>query len=162
MRAKLEQVKLNADLQFLKHDVAALIGESKEGISRMTKIVLDLKDFSRVGSEQEWQFTDLHAGIDSTLNIVGNETKYKAQVVKHYGQLPQIECLPSQLNQVFLNMLVLRRSDDDRRLSGCGLRLWQTTIDSVPDRQPHTECRALADFGFQVDAPIVLLDDPIG
>ena len=72
----------------------------------MKKIVQDLKDFSRVDTSQEWQLADLHAGIDSTLNIVRNEIKYKAEVVKEYGQLPQVECLPSQLNQVFMNLLV--------------------------------------------------------
>ena len=47
-----------------------------------------------------------HAGIDSTLNIVNNEIKYKADVVKHYGALPEVQCLPSELNQVFMNLLV--------------------------------------------------------
>lgn len=68
----------------------------------------DLKDFSRVDSSQEWQTADLHDGIDSTLNIVlvNNEIKYKVDVVKEYGALPPVECLPSQLNQVFMNLLV--------------------------------------------------------
>ena len=54
----------------------------------------------------EWQYACLHTGINSTLNIVKNEIKYKADVVKEYGELPQVECLPSQLNQVFMNLLV--------------------------------------------------------
>ena len=49
---------------------------------------------------------DLHKGLDSTLNVVANEIKYKADVVKEYGDIPEIECLPSQLNQVFMNLLV--------------------------------------------------------
>jgi light-regulated signal transduction histidine kinase (bacteriophytochrome) len=69
------------------------------------QIVQDLKNFSRVG-EQEWQEADLHQGIDSTLNIVWNELKYKAKVVKEYGQIPHVFCLISQLNQVFMNLLV--------------------------------------------------------
>jgi signal transduction histidine kinase len=69
------------------------------------KIVLDLKNFSRVG-EQEWQEADLHEGLDSTLNIVWNELKYKAKVIKEYGDIPKIHCLISQLNQVFMNLLV--------------------------------------------------------
>jgi len=67
--------------------------------------VRDLKDFSRVG-EANWQWADVHEGLDSTLNIVRNELKYKCQVTKHYGQLPKIYCLPSQLNQVTMNLLV--------------------------------------------------------
>ena len=65
----------------------------------------DLKDFSHV-DQAEWQWVDLHKGIDSTLNVVNNEIKYKAEVVKEYGDIPQVECLASQLNQVFMNMLV--------------------------------------------------------
>ena len=45
-------------------------------------------------ARQEWESVDLHAGIDSTLNIVNNEIKYKADVVKHYGALPEVQCLP--------------------------------------------------------------------
>ena len=102
----LRTLKQKADLEFLREDIGLLMSESKEGITRVKQIVQDLKDFSRVGAQDEWQWADLHQGIDSTLNIVNNELKYKAQVIKKYGELPEIECLPSQLNQVFLNLLV--------------------------------------------------------
>ena len=102
----LRELKQKADLEFLREDIGSLMSESKEGITRVKQIVQDLKDFSHVGAQDEWQWADLHQGIDSTLNIVNNEIKYKAQVVKHYGELPEVECLPSQLNQVFLNLLV--------------------------------------------------------
>ncbi|MBL8441439.1 MAG: hypothetical protein JNK96_09470, partial [Betaproteobacteria bacterium] len=62
-------------------------------------------DFSRTG-EVEMEWVDLHAGLDSTLNVVWNEIKYKAEVDKCYGQLPLVECRPSQINQVFMNLLV--------------------------------------------------------
>ena len=76
-----------------------------EGINRVKKIVQDLKDFSHI-DETEMQWTDVHDGIDSTLNIVNNEIKYKAKVVKQYGDIPEIECIASQINQVFMNILV--------------------------------------------------------
>lgn len=104
--AKVKGLREQLDLQFLKEDIPTLMQESKEGISRVKKIVQDLKDFSRVDTSQEWQLTDLHQGIDSTINIVANEIKYKADIVKEYGRLPPVECLPSQLNQVFMNLLV--------------------------------------------------------
>ncbi|MDA8381804.1 MAG: ATP-binding protein [Betaproteobacteria bacterium] len=103
---ELRALKGEVDLPFLREDLAALLGESKEGITRVKKIVQDLKDFSHADAEDEWQWADLHKGLDSTLNIVWNELKYKAEVVKAYGDLPDIECLPSQLNQVFMNLLV--------------------------------------------------------
>ena len=102
----LRALKQKADLDFLREDIGSLMSESKEGITRVKQIVQDLKDFSHVGARDDWTWADLHHGIDSTLNIVNNELKYKAQVLKHYGKLPEIECLPSQLNQVFLNLLV--------------------------------------------------------
>ncbi len=100
------QLKQEKDFDFLREDVPSLMAESHEGITRVRKIVADLKDFSRVDNSQEWQWANLHQGLESTLNIVNNEIKYKADVVKQFGDLPDIECLPSQLNQVFMNLMV--------------------------------------------------------
>jgi two-component system, NtrC family, sensor kinase len=94
------------DLDYLREDIPALMRESKEGIARVRHIVQDLKDFSRVDANQDWVWANLHEGIDSTLNIVANEVKYKAEVIKEYGAIPDIECLPSQLNQVIMNLVV--------------------------------------------------------
>ena len=104
--AALQALRKQVDIDFLKEDIPMLMRESKEGITRVKKIVQDLKDFSRVDTSPEFQWANLHQGIDSTLNVVNNEIKYKAEVVKEYGELPEVECLPSQLNQVFLNLLV--------------------------------------------------------
>jgi len=104
--AGLRAMRDDIDLDFLREDIPVLMSESKEGIARVRHIVQDLKDFSRVDANQEWAWANLHAGIDSTLNIVSNEVKYKADVVKEYGDLPDIECLPSQVNQIILNMVV--------------------------------------------------------
>ncbi len=99
-------LKQQLDLPYLQEDIPALMHESRDGITRVRKIVQDLKDFSRLDSRLEWQTADLHQGLDSTLNIAQNEIKYRAEVIKHYGDIPEIECLPSQLNQVFMNLLV--------------------------------------------------------
>ncbi len=105
--ATVVQHKQSMDLAFLREDIAALMQESKEGITRVKKIVQDLKEFSHKSSDEEdWQVADLHKGLESTINIVWNELKYKCEVKREYGDLPNIECLPTQLNQVFMNMLV--------------------------------------------------------
>ena len=104
--ARVKAVKNKMDLDFLKEDVLSLMRESQEGIIRVKKIVQDLKDFSRVDSGDEWHRADLHKGLDSTLNVASNEIKYKADVKKEYGDIPEVECLLSQLNQVFMNLLV--------------------------------------------------------
>ncbi|MQA22040.1 ATP-binding protein [Rugamonas rivuli] len=102
LRAQREQI----DLDFLREDIPALMAESREGIVRVRHIVQDLKDFSRVDANQDWVWSNLHRGIDSTLNIVANEVKYKADVVKEYGDIPDIQCLPLQINQVVMNLVV--------------------------------------------------------
>ncbi len=94
-----------ADIDYVRDDILSLIDESIDGATRVRRIVQDLRDFSRPGSK-EWCFVDLHAGLESTLNVVHNEIKYKAKVVREFGVLPLVECVPSQLNQVFMNMLV--------------------------------------------------------
>jgi two-component system NtrC family sensor kinase len=104
--ANIRAVRERIELDYLKEDIPVLMSESREGIVRVRKIVQDLKDFSRVDAHQEWQWANLHRGIDSTLNIVSNEVKYKADVVKDYGDIPDIECLPSQINQVIMNIVV--------------------------------------------------------
>jgi PAS domain S-box-containing protein len=103
---RLQQLKQDKDLTYLRQDLPTLLAESKEGITRVRKIVQDLRDFSRVDTAQSWEQADLHRCLDSTLSVVWNELKYKAEVIKEYGELPPVECVPSQLNQVFMNLMV--------------------------------------------------------
>lgn len=105
-RSMVKVARERIELGYLKDDIPALMGESREGIVRVRKIVQDLKDFSRADLNQDWQWANIHRGIDSTLNIVSNEVKYKADVIREYGDVPEIECLPSQLNQVIMNLVV--------------------------------------------------------
>jgi PAS domain S-box-containing protein len=105
-RDELAALREKLDLPYLREDIPQLMRESKEGITRVRKIVQDLKDFSRLDSSPNWQYANLHQGLDSTLNIAHNEIKYQADVIKEYGDIPEIECLPSQLNQVFMNLMV--------------------------------------------------------
>ncbi len=99
-------LKNKMDLGFLREDMMSLVEESREGILRVKKIVQDLKDFSRADSSDAWQRANLHQGLESTLNVASNEIKYKVEVRREYGDIPEVECLPSQLNQVFMNLLV--------------------------------------------------------
>lgn len=98
--------KQETDFEYIKEDVNDLVNESIEGIARVRQIVQDLKDFSRSEQGQNWDLSDVHTGLESTLNVANNELKYKAEVIRDYGDLPEIECVLSQLNQVFLNILV--------------------------------------------------------
>ena len=103
---QLDEIRTQIDFEFLSQDLPTLLAESQEGIARVRKIIQDLREFSRAGHSESWTVTDIHAGIDSTVNIVWNDLKYKVELLKRYGDVPPVECLPSQLNQVFLNILV--------------------------------------------------------
>ena len=104
-RSVLEGINRRLDYEFVRDDMADLVKESRQGLERVKQIVQDLRDFSHIDSG-DWQLADLHKGLDSTLNVIWNEIKFKAEVVKDYGDLPMVECLGSQLNQVFMNLIV--------------------------------------------------------
>lgn len=104
--AQLNQLRTRLDIDFIVGDLPQLLEESREGIERVTKIVQDLKEFSHVGRDEPMRAADLHKGLDSTLNIVWNDLKYKVRLEKHYGELPPVECHASEINQVFMNLLI--------------------------------------------------------
>ena len=135
----LNALKQETDLGYLRDDISDLLSDSLGGLQRVKRIVQDLKDFSHI-SDSEMLWANLEDGLESTLNVVWNELKYKAEVVKDYGKLPEVECIPSQLNQVFMNLLVnaaqaiqehgkitlrTRQEDDNVRIeiadTGCGI-----------------------------------------
>jgi signal transduction histidine kinase len=101
----IQEFKDKIDLEFLKEDIGPLLQDSIVGATKVRKIVQDLLLFSRVG-ENSWEWVNIHDGLDSTLNILNNELKYKADIIKEYGHIPTIRCLPAQLNQVFMNILL--------------------------------------------------------
>lgn len=102
---RLKAAKQQADLAFLREDIVQLINESIDGAGRVQRIVRDLRNFSHPG-DNEWRTTDLQAALESTLNVAWNEIKFKANVVRDYVELPPVECLSSQINQVLLNLIV--------------------------------------------------------
>ncbi len=101
---RIESLKEEMDFEFILEDLFKLVEETKEGADRVKKIVGDLKDFSRV-DHGEKDFFNINQGLESTLNIVRNELKYKAKISKEYNEIPEIECYSQELNQVFMNLL---------------------------------------------------------
>ncbi|NJM61209.1 MAG: HAMP domain-containing histidine kinase [Oscillatoriales cyanobacterium RU_3_3] len=105
MQEKLEEI----ELEFIKEDLPKILISMKGGAERIREIVLSLRNFSRL-DEAEMKSVNIHEGIDSTLMLLQNRLKPKAdcggiQVIKEYGDLPSIECWAGQLNQVFMNIL---------------------------------------------------------
>jgi len=101
---EIELLREKVDIEFILDDLPQLLGESKEGADRVKKIVADLKDFSRI-DHGEKEFFNINQGMESTLNIVKNELKYKAEISKEYNEIPEIECYSQEINQVFMNLL---------------------------------------------------------
>lgn len=102
---QVNQIKQQVGHDYIVSDLRQLVGESRDGLARVSKIVHDLKDFSRVG-ETDWQWVDLHQGLGSTLNIVRSLISQKIHIQCQYGQLPLVHCIPVQINQVFLNLII--------------------------------------------------------
>ena len=97
------------DLDFLQTDLLKILASIKTGGSRIHEIVKSLRIFARL-DEAELKFVDIHHGLDSALTILNHRLKAHPdragiQIVKHYGDLPPIECYASLLNQVFINVL---------------------------------------------------------
>lgn len=97
------------DVDYLTEDLPKLLKSLKLGSDRIRKLVLSLRNFSRL-DESECKYVDIHEGIDSTLLILQHRLKANGnspgiEVVRDYGAIPAIECYPSQLNQVFMNIL---------------------------------------------------------
>lgn len=99
--AQRHQMKIDSILG----DLGDLVAESRDGVARVGKIVRDLKSFSRV-DEAEHKMADVIECLESSINIVWNELKYKATLTRDFAELPPILCFPGQLNQVFVNLLV--------------------------------------------------------
>ncbi|MBW9102138.1 ATP-binding protein [Paraburkholderia phenoliruptrix] len=104
-RATLAALKREIDIDYLRTDIPALLSESVEGLQRVKRIVQGLKDFSHV-DKAEKQWANLESNLDTTIDVVWNELKYKAELEREFGAIPELECIPSQLNQVFMNLLM--------------------------------------------------------
>ncbi|WP_137937397.1 ATP-binding protein [Chitinivorax sp. B] len=115
IRDMLTNYKNETDLAFVKDDLPVLLEQSRAGLGRVKQIVADLKDFSRVGMEDEWTLVNLADCLDSTANVLGPELREVADVVRHYQPIPLVECQPSQINQVLLNLLVNAMQSIDGR-----------------------------------------------
>jgi two-component system NtrC family sensor kinase len=125
-RSFLQEQRKKLKIDFLLEDSHELIAESLNGADRVQKIVVDLKSFSRV-DRAEVQASDLNECLESTLSIVWNELKYKVALEKDYGALNPLHCLPQQLNQVFMNILI-NASQAIEKQGTIGIRTWQDEL----------------------------------
>ena len=103
--AGLKQLEQEINYDFLRQDLSQMIEESQEGLDRIKKIVADLLFFSR-SNTNKFELYDLRQGLESTLSIAWHQLKNNTEIVREYSDIPAIECISSQINQVFMNLLI--------------------------------------------------------
>jgi len=103
---EMRQAAEQADLPFLCEELPSAVEQARSGIERITEIVRAMKEFSHPGSAEK-QPADLNHCIRSTVTVARNEWKYHAELELALDpELPAVSCLPGELNQVFLNLIV--------------------------------------------------------
>ena len=104
-------------------EVPALLDDCEEGARRAVGIVAELRTFSRTNEHDAWRLADVHRGLESTLTMLAWRCARRVVVHRDFGAIPAVECLPGQLNQVFMNLL----SNALDALGAHGGNIWVTT-----------------------------------
>ncbi|WP_346354782.1 ATP-binding protein [Azotosporobacter soli] len=102
--ARLAKIRQSAKMEYLREDTKELLADSLDGAERVKKIVQDLKGVAKTTDENN--LANLNEGIESTINVIWNEIKSKATLVKEWGDIPYIYCNSGQLKQVIMNLLL--------------------------------------------------------
>ena len=103
---EIEELREDTQIDFVIEDIEGLFSDMQEGLERITNIVQNLRDFSRIDQRGDLAEYDLNDGIRSTLLVARNEIKYDAKVKTDFSEVPLILCNSGQINQVFLNILI--------------------------------------------------------
>ncbi|MDC0833697.1 ATP-binding protein [Geitlerinema sp. CS-897] len=116
------------DLDFIASDLPKIIDSMKIGAERILKLVLSLRNFSRL-DEAEFKRVDLQEGLDSALVILNHRIQGHIEIVKQYRTLPKTYCYPAQLNQVWMNLLC-------NAIDAVGDRPIETSAIETPQKEP--------------------------
>lgn len=93
------------EIDYLRQDIPDLVNDCKDGAKRVAKIVRDLKNFVHPGKEEQ-TLVNINENLETTLNVIHNETKYKAIIQKNFSEIAFCSGFPQKLNQVFMNIIV--------------------------------------------------------
>ncbi len=104
--AEVEATLKQEDVEYLTEEIPQAIDQSLDGVDRVAKIVRAMKEFSHPGGEEK-NLVDLREALETTIAVSRNEWKFVAEIVTEFdAELPEVSCLPAELNQVFLNLIV--------------------------------------------------------
>lgn len=148
LAARIAALQKEIELDHLIEDIPKLLEDTGHGLERVRHIVKGLKDFVHQ-NDHTWEETDILHCLETTLTVVWNELKYKAEVVRDFQPVPPIRAISSQLNQVFSNLLINAAQAIEGKgtitvRTGCDLQkawVWVEISDTGagidPDHQPH-------------------------
>ncbi len=150
---KLEEI----DADFIGEDFPRIMASMQEGANRIKQIVLSLRNFSRL-DEKDSKAVDIHEGIESTLVILQHRLKEQPkraeiQIIKKYERLPEIQCYPAQINQVFMNVLsnaIDALEDSVVNGNGKAIQIWVTTEVTSENRV----CVRIADNALGISSEV--------
>ena len=122
-RRKLFEARTNLEKSTLLKDAKGLLADSSDGVARLAGLVLNLKGYARP-EDDGVALSDLNSNLDSALSIAQHQLRDRVDVVKQLASLPKVRCIPSQMNQVFLNLI----TNAAQSINGSGT----LTIESKP------------------------------
>ena len=102
---EIEKIKSDENVEYILKDIDSLITETQSGTVRIKNIIKNLRSFAHIDTSEK-QKVNINNELETTLKIAHNELKYKCNIHKKFGKIPNITCYPGELNQVFLNLLV--------------------------------------------------------
>jgi signal transduction histidine kinase len=117
-KAAIQKARIELARATTLNEARELLEDSAEGLKQMSSLVLNLKGFARVDRDG-MDTIDLNDSIRSALTIAGHQLRDRIQVVQELGDVPKVKCMPSQINQVFLNMITnaAQAMDDEGKLT---------------------------------------------
>lgn len=117
-KAAIQKARIELARATTLNEARELLEDSAEGLKQMSNLVLNLKGFARVDRDG-MDTIDLNDSVRSALTIAGHQLRDRIQVVQELGDVPKVKCMPSQINQVFLNMITnaSQAMDDDGTLT---------------------------------------------
>jgi len=136
--AEFEQQLEALNLGFIIEDIPKLIESMQAGVERICNISTSLRIFSRTDTKTKVDF-NIHEGIDSTLMILKHQLKAtdhrpEIELIKDYGELPQVKCFPGQLNQVFMNIIANAIDALEEKNQGCSFNEIETNPNQITFR----------------------------
>ncbi|WP_285055787.1 sensor histidine kinase [Pedobacter ginsengisoli] len=102
--AEINAFKKQIDLPFVRDEIKSLLAGIGEGAKRTAEIIRSLKNFSRL-DENDTKPVDIAEGLDSSLVLIKSTFPSNLKIIKDYKPIPEVECMPGKINQVFMNLL---------------------------------------------------------